>query len=75
MQIFKDLYLTDGVLNQNRITVLLKGKAFNFYEPIAFLAGQFFEINYLHTSKNTIFLDNRSNIDGYVPNHNYCDEH
>ena len=38
MQTFKDLYLTDGVLNWNEYKYCQKGKAFNFYEPIACLA-------------------------------------
>ena len=50
--------------NVKQITVLSKGKAFNFYEPIACL-GMFilFTKNYLNTSKNTLFQDIRSNID------------
>ena len=57
-------YISNGWCSKSkRITVLSEGKAFNFYEPIAFFwACQFFKINYLHTSKNTLLQDSRSKI-------------
>ena len=40
-----------------RMTVLSKGKVFNFNEPIACFGMSIFIFNYLHTSKNTLFSE------------------
>ena len=53
--------------------MLSKGKAFNFYEPIACF-GMSILLNKLFISKNTPFQDSRSDIDSQARYYNYCDE-
>ena len=75
VQTFKDLYLTDDILNQINNSTVKNAKHSTSVKPLPVLACQLFKINYLRTSKNTPFQDSRSNIDSSVRYYNYCDEH
>ena len=63
MQTFKDLYLIEGVLNRNEYQYCQKANHQTSMNPLLVLPCQFFKINYLHSSKNTLFPDSKSNTD------------
>ena len=52
-----------------------KAKHATSMNPLPILACPFFKTNYLHTSKNTLIQDSRSNIESFARYYNYCDEH
>ena len=56
MQTYKDLYVTDGVLNRNEYHCCQKAKQDSTsINPLPVLACQFFKINCFHTSKTPFF--------------------